>query len=151
MVHSERSAESDEPHVVAGYVSIGKLVVLSSGGQPASVFEVLHWILASWCLSIATQVISTCLIAGMIWWHARRNVAAKRRYAALIAIIMESGVAYTLSTVFLLVFAELKTQAGAIPAHMVTQIAVCNFLICFRFLKISCRPLSQQSLSFVLN
>ncbi|KAF5324363.1 hypothetical protein D9619_011107 [Psilocybe cf. subviscida] len=108
---------------VTGYVSDSKLAAISGNVKPTSVFEVLNWILSTWCLSIATQVISTSLIAGRIWWHARHNPVARSRYMSLIAIIVESGAIYTLSTAFLLAFADLKTQAGALIAHMTTQLA----------------------------
>ncbi|KAF5324370.1 hypothetical protein D9619_011108 [Psilocybe cf. subviscida] len=109
---------------VTGYMSDSKLAALSGTiTKPGSTFNVLHWVLSTWCLSIATQIISTSLIAGMIWWHARRNPAAKSRYVSLIGIIVESGAIYTLSTIFLLAFAELKKQSGDILAMMTTQIA----------------------------
>lgn len=111
-------------YIVTGYVSDAKLAALSGIVKPGSTFDVLHWILSTWCLSIATQIISTSLIAGMIWWHARRNPATKSRYVSLIGIIVESGAIYTLSTIFLLAFSELKTQTGDILVMMTTQIAV---------------------------
>lgn len=134
-------------------MAITRLAHITGNLQPKSIFEILNWILSTWCLSIATQVISTGLIAGKIWWHAQRNTVSKSRYISLIAIVVESGAIYTLSTAFLLAFADLKTQAGAIIGDMTTQIAVrsqqcllAQFPLIF-FLRL----LSRRSLSFESN
>jgi surface polysaccharide O-acyltransferase-like enzyme len=116
--------------------------------MPTSIFEILKWVLATWCLSIATQVISTALIAWKIWQHARLNPVAKSRYMSLIAIIVESGAIYTMSTAFLMALADRKTQAGAIPGDMTAQLAVSTLGVSLLlFSKIASRQLYRPSSS----
>ncbi|KAF5324325.1 hypothetical protein D9619_011082 [Psilocybe cf. subviscida] len=107
---------------VTGYVTESKIAAISSNLQPSTLFEILDWEILFRCLSIAPQLISTSLIAGMIVWHARRNPVAKSRYVPLIVIIGVSGAIYTISAIVLLAFIVLKTEAGEILAQMITQI-----------------------------
>lgn len=105
-------------------MGISRLAQITGAFQPTSFFKILNWLLSTWGLFIALQVMCTVLIAGRIWWHAKRTPLAKSRYISIIAVIIESGVLITLSTTFLLAFADLKTQAGAITGDLATQIAV---------------------------
>ncbi|KAF8178484.1 hypothetical protein BJ912DRAFT_1063133 [Pholiota molesta] len=107
---------------VTGYISI-KLLSAITLNSLNSLFAIGKWVLATWSLSIATQIISTGLIAGKIWWHARRISGSKAQYLSVIAIVVESGAIYTVATIFLLAFFDIKTQAGAIIGDMTAQIA----------------------------
>lgn len=75
---------------------------------------------------MATQLISTTLIAGKIWWHAKRNPTSRSRYLSLIALVVESGAVFTLTSAALLVCAALKIQAGDIALAIAIQSAVSN-------------------------
>jgi hypothetical protein len=108
---------------VTGYISI-KLLSAITLNSLNSLFVIGKWVLATWSLSISTQIISTGLIAGKIWWHARRISGSKAQYLSVIAIVVESGAIYTVATIFLLAFFDMKTQAGAIIGDMTAQIAV---------------------------
>ncbi|KAF9471450.1 hypothetical protein BDN70DRAFT_976351 [Pholiota conissans] len=109
--------------ILTGYISIKQLAGISVNSLD-SLFIIGKWILATWALSISTQVICTSLIAGKIWWHARHSAGSKARYLSAIAIVVESGALYTIATIFLLAFFDMKTQAGAIIGDMTAQIAV---------------------------
>ncbi|KAF5324160.1 hypothetical protein D9619_011110 [Psilocybe cf. subviscida] len=108
---------------VIGYISNSKLTAISGNVHSISVSPVLNLLLPMWCLLIATQVISTSLIVGKIWWYVRCDPVAKSRYVPVIAIIVESGAIYTLSTILLLALTDRKTYAGTILGHITTQIA----------------------------
>lgn len=110
--------------IVIGYISNSKLTAISGNVHSISVSPVLNLLLPMWCLLIATQVISTSLIVGKIWWYVRCDPVAKSRYVPVIAIIVESGAIYTLSTILLLALTDRKTYAGTILGHITTQIAV---------------------------
>lgn len=140
-------------HCVAiGYIALGRICQITGDIQPTSLFQILNLLLVTWCLSIGTQVISTGLIAGKIWWHAKRSHVSKSRYISLIAIIIESGAIFTVSTAFLLAFFDLKTQSGGIIADITTQTAVRIDVIFLSSLSdIPSRPLSRCSLSFGSN
>lgn len=93
---------------------------------------ILKYLLASWSLSIATQVSATALIAYRIWTYATRIpahvVPADERermdYMAVVWIVIESGAVYTASTIVLLVFFVLNTQASNVIGKALGQISV---------------------------
>lgn len=114
---------------VTGAIGIARLAQITGKMESTSIFEILNWMLSTWSLFIATQLIATGLIAGKIWWHAQRNPIAKSRYTSLILVVIESGAILTLSTTFLLALVDYKTQAGAILADMATQIAVSDRVV----------------------
>ena len=120
-----------------GYMSIAKLTRISPT-DINGIFLITRWILTTWCLSIATQIISTGLIAGRIWWISRRNSgASKSRYTNLISIIIESGAIYTLSTVFLLTLFDLKAAAGAVAGNITAQVAVSHIKFVINFIDLT--------------
>ncbi|KAF5319531.1 hypothetical protein D9619_008339 [Psilocybe cf. subviscida] len=109
--------------MVTGYIGLSKLAQITGDLQPDSIFNILDWLIPTWSLFIATELLSTVLIAGKIWWHAKRDPVAKSFYLSLISVVVESGAILTLSTTFLLAFMDRETQTGAILADMATQIA----------------------------
>lgn len=110
--------------VVTGTLGITKLSQISGNLQATSIFEILDWMISTWSLFMATQLISTTLIAGKIWWHAKRNPTSRSRYLSLIALVVESGAVFTLTSAALLVCAVLKIQAGDIALAIAIQSAV---------------------------
>jgi hypothetical protein len=103
-----------------GYAAVADLANLSSL-QP--IFRIGNTILATWALSIATQFSVSSAIAGRIVWISRDSSLASNRYLSVLWIIVESGAIYCITTVLLLTFFDLKTQAGAIVAGVVAQIS----------------------------
>lgn len=75
---------------------------------------------------------ATCLIAFRIWSYAATIPAhvapttekERTNYTAIVWIIIESGVIYTASTIILLAFFELNSQASNIIGKALGQISV---------------------------
>ncbi len=121
-------ADSDCYSAASGYIATS---IIANGGD-ARWPLILKYLLASWSLSIATQVVATCLIAFRIWSYSATIPAhvvattGKERpnYLAIVWIIVESGLIYTVSTIILLVFFELNSQASNIIGKALGQISV---------------------------
>jgi hypothetical protein len=125
---------------VTGYTG---LVNLSHLSPTETVFlaRVHNWLIATWCLSIATQFGATLMIGYRLWKSIRlnstRNGIRKSRLDVL-WILVESGALYSV-TMILLGFST--TNTGAIFAVSLGHISVtvrCSvvpFLDCFVLLK----------------
>jgi len=90
-------------------------------------------------MSLTLQVLCTMLIASKIWWESRLSRKAgfeSDRQMSVFWIIVESGAIYSISTVFLMTFFLLKTQAGGIIGHPLGQISV-SILLRSRYPKIN--------------
>jgi hypothetical protein len=109
---------------VTGYTG---LVNLSHLSPTETVFlpRVHNWLIATWCLSIATQFGATLMIGYRFWksirWNSTQNGIRKSRLDVL-WILVESGALYSVSMIFLLGFSERNT--GAIFAASLGQISV---------------------------
>lgn len=113
--------------LVCGYAATADLARLNPTAGPTTLFEIANWILGAWSLSISTQILVTLAIAGRIYWMSRgTNLVrgASKRYMAVIWIIVESGAIYSITTIFLLAFFDLRTQAGAVIGACLAQICV---------------------------
>ena len=110
-------------NIVTGYVALVNLAQLS---PTDSVFvpRVHNWLIATWCLSIATQFGATLLIGYRFWrsiqWSST-GIGASR--LAVFWILVESGALYSVTTIFLLGFSAANT--GALFAAALGQISVC--------------------------
>ncbi|KAF9481324.1 hypothetical protein BDN70DRAFT_876476 [Pholiota conissans] len=113
--------------VVTGFIATS---IIAHGGD-ASWPLILKYLLASWSLSIIIQVSATCLIAYRIWFLAADIPAhvgpaeekERTNYTSIIWVIVESGVIYTVSTIILLAFFELNSQASNIIGKALGQIS----------------------------
>jgi hypothetical protein len=109
---------------VTGYTG---LVNLSHLSPTETVFlaRVHNWLIATWCLSIATQFGATLMIGYRLWKSIRlnstRNGIRKSRLDVL-WILVESGALYSVTMIFLLGFSAANT--GAIFAASLGQISV---------------------------
>jgi len=108
---------------VTGYTAIINLSQLSPT-EPVFVPRVHSWLIATWCLSIATQFGATLLIGyrfrKSIRWNSTQNGTCKSRLDIL-WIIVESGALYSVTTIFLLGFSFSNT--GALFASALGQIS----------------------------
>ncbi|KAI0061238.1 hypothetical protein BV25DRAFT_1917190 [Artomyces pyxidatus] len=89
---------------VCGYTAIAHIAQLSKTG---SIFipRIHNWLLATWIFSIATQVSATLLIGYKIWRSVSWNAFGVRgSRLSILWILVESGAAYSVTTVFLLGF-----------------------------------------------
>ena len=89
--------------------------------------QVTTWLVALWAMSVTLQVLCTTLIASKIWWDShliKKAGFGLHRQMSVVWIIVESGAIYSISTIFLMTFFLLKTQAGAIIGHPLGQISV---------------------------
>ncbi|KAI0063283.1 hypothetical protein BV25DRAFT_410707 [Artomyces pyxidatus] len=98
---------------VCGYTAVANVARLSATGS-IFVARIHNWLLATWVLSIATQLGATLLIAHKIW-------ASAFGARAVLWILVESGAAYSATTLFLLGFS--RTATGAIFAAALGQIS----------------------------
>ena len=91
--------------------------------EPVFLPRVHNWLVATWVLSLATQLGATLLIGYKIWKSMRWNSQGVRasRFSSL-WILVESGALYSITTVFLLGFSWSNT--GAIFAASLGQISV---------------------------
>jgi len=110
---------------VCGYAAVADLARLDPTAGPNALFAIANWILGAWSLSIATQILVTLAIAGRIYWMSRGTSLARgasKRYMSVIWIIVESGAIYSITTIFLLAFFDLQTQAGGVIGACLAQI-----------------------------
>ncbi|KAJ7255717.1 hypothetical protein C8J57DRAFT_1518008 [Mycena rebaudengoi] len=85
-------------------------------GQDVFASNVAEWGTALFSLSLATNIIVTCLIAGRIWWLAKTTNKLlgsehSDKYQNAIAIIIESGAIYSISLMTLLILYCSETNA----------------------------------------
>ncbi|KZV62235.1 hypothetical protein PENSPDRAFT_758850 [Peniophora sp. CONT] len=86
-----------------------------------------RWIEATWCLSIATQVLATLLIGFKLIAAARGQrklgLMQSSLYISTFWVVIESGAGYTITTVLLLSFYVRGLNAGAICAAFLGQLS----------------------------
>jgi len=108
---------------VTGYTALVNLLHLHATG---TVFfpRVHNWLIATWCLSMATQFGATLMIGYRFWksikWNSTRDGIRESRLPVL-WILVESGALYSVTTIFLLGFSV--TNMGAIFAAALGQIS----------------------------
>ncbi|KAH9984752.1 hypothetical protein BJV77DRAFT_1071867 [Russula vinacea] len=106
---------------VTGYTAISNLSHLSAT-ETVFLARVHNWLVATWCLSIATQFGATLMIGYRFWKSIKwsTNTVRESRLAVL-WILVESGALYSVTTIFLLGFSA--TNTGAIFAAALGQIS----------------------------
>ncbi|KAJ3556204.1 hypothetical protein NM688_g2153 [Phlebia brevispora] len=108
---------------VCGYVDVGQLATLSTE-QLLFGISVQRWALATWSLSIATQVSATLLIAWKVWYTHIGTVGPHKsqKSMSIMWIILESGAILSLAHIFLLAFYVHKITAGGVLVAMIGQL-----------------------------
>jgi hypothetical protein len=82
-----------------------------------------NWLIATWCLSIATQFGATLMIGYRIWKAIRWNTNSIRESRlAVLWILVESGALYSVATIFLVGFS--RTNTGTLFVAALGQISV---------------------------
>jgi hypothetical protein len=113
---------SDRRYSVTGYTAIAHLAQLTST-DTVFLSRVHNWLIATWVLSLATQLGATPLIGYQFWksipWNFQ-GIRASR--LSVLWILVESGALYSVTTLFLLGFSS--TNTGAIFAASLGQISV---------------------------
>ncbi|KAI0318609.1 hypothetical protein OF83DRAFT_1170949 [Amylostereum chailletii] len=111
-----------------GYVALGNLPSLGSTG---SVFEprVHDWLLASWSISIATQLAATLLIAYKVYTSSHQGLRGGT--GNVLWILVESGAWYTASSAFLIGFST-TTVGGLFVAGLGQISAIAPTMIIVR-------------------
>lgn len=111
--------------LVCGYVDVGLLRSMPTEELLFSL-TVQHWALATWSLSIATQVSATLLIAWKVWYTHIGTVGPHKSQKSLsiMWIILESGAVLSLGHIFLLAFYVHKITAGGVLVAMIGQLDV---------------------------
>jgi hypothetical protein len=107
---------------VTGFTAVVHLTHLSATD---AVFlpRVHNWLIATWCLSIATQFGATLMIGYRIWTSIKRNTNNIRESRlAVLWILVESGALYSVTTIFLLGFSA--TNISPIFVAALGQISV---------------------------
>lgn len=106
---------------VTGYTALANLARLTPA-DTVFLSRVHNWLIATWVLSIATQLGATLLIGYRFWksiqWNSK-GIRASR--LSILWIVVESGALYSITTVFLLGFSS--TNTGAIFAASLGQIS----------------------------
>ncbi len=117
-------------HPVTGYTALVNLAHLTPS-DTVFLARVHNWLIATWALSIATQLGATLLISYRFWktirWTTSKGLRTSR--LSILWILVESGALYSITTVFLLGFSD--TNTGAIFAASLGQISVCRLSIFF--------------------
>ncbi|KAH8987460.1 hypothetical protein EDB92DRAFT_1128834 [Lactarius akahatsu] len=107
---------------VAGYTALVNLARLTPA-DTVFLSRVHSWLIATWALSIATQLGATLLISYRIWksiqWNSSKGLRASR--LSVLWILVESGALYSVTTTFLLGFSS--TNTGAIFVASLGQIS----------------------------
>ncbi|VDB92391.1 unnamed protein product [Peniophora sp. CBMAI 1063] len=121
---------------ISGYTAMAHLAHLDPFNAVFDI-QVAQWIEATWCLSIATQILTTLLIGFKLIVAVReqRNIGLMQTSVYLSAFwaIIESGALYSLTTVMLLAFYVRGWSAGAICAAILGQLsATAPYLIVVR-------------------
>ncbi|KAI0056857.1 hypothetical protein BV25DRAFT_1920602 [Artomyces pyxidatus] len=106
---------------ICGYTAVANVAQLNDTGS-IFISRIHNWLLATWALSIATQFGATLLIAYKIWASVSWNAFGVRgSRLSILWILVESGAAYSVTTIFLLGFS--KTNVGAIFVASLGQIS----------------------------
>ncbi|KAH8984386.1 hypothetical protein EDB86DRAFT_153961 [Lactarius hatsudake] len=107
---------------VTGYTALVNLARLTPA-DTVFLSRVHNWLIATWALSIATQLGATLLIGYRFWksiqWNSSKGLRASR--LSVLWILVESGALYSVTTIFLLGFSS--TNTGAIFAASLGQIS----------------------------
>ncbi|KAH9023684.1 hypothetical protein EDB85DRAFT_2277821 [Lactarius pseudohatsudake] len=107
---------------VTGYTALVNLARLIPGNT-VFLSRVHSWLIATWALSIATQLGATLLIGYRIWksiqWNSSKGLRASR--LSILWILVESGALYSVTTTLLLGFSS--TNTGAIFVASLGQIS----------------------------
>jgi len=103
-----------------------KTIVANATYSAASVFtsDILSWVTSTFALTIATQITTTFLIAGRIYYASRLSRGGKMRsyYMSLIGMVVESGAIYTVVALIQLIMEVLGMNAGVIMEFMLSQL-----------------------------
>jgi len=106
-----------------GYTGLINLAQLSPN-ETVYLPRVHNWLIATWCLSIATQLGATLMIGYRFWksirWNSTRNGICKSRLDIL-WILVESGALYSVTMIFMLGFST--TNIGGIFVVCLGQIS----------------------------
>ncbi|KAG5649756.1 hypothetical protein H0H81_002170 [Sphagnurus paluster] len=88
--------------------------------------HVAIWVLVTFALNIATQVVSTTLIAAKIYrtTSATTTPHDRPRYTSIVWVVVESGMFYAAATVIQLVMCLTKLNAGVILEMILAQLSV---------------------------
>ena len=107
---------------VSGYYGLAHIALLSS---TEAIFAIEHWTIATFSLSLATQIIATSLIVSQPWWRSPRNLpSAHKEYVSVMLVIIESGAALTAITAVDLALFTLHKNAGAMLEPIMSQLSV---------------------------
>ena len=104
-----------------GFIRLGRLDLSQTVFLP----NVINWLTASWCLSIATQFGATLLIGYRFWKSVQgtsKGIGASR--LAILWIVVESGALYSVTTILMLGFS--RSNVGGILVSALGQISVCT-------------------------
>ncbi|KAH9168666.1 hypothetical protein EDB89DRAFT_1569259 [Lactarius sanguifluus] len=116
------SSRSDWRPPVTGYTALVNLARLTPS-DTVFLSRIHNWLVATWALSIATQLGATLLIGYRFWksiqWNNSKGHRASR--LSILWILVESGALYSVTTTFLLGFSS--TNTGAIFAASLGQIS----------------------------
>jgi len=109
---------------VCGFASISVAVKLMNPQLFFNVTLYSHWLLGLWSFSIATQLLATALIAWKLWFtmYSSAVLFNSSKYWSIIWIIVESGAALSVCTIFLLALFESNKIAGGILAAILGQL-----------------------------
>jgi hypothetical protein len=123
---------------VTGYTGLANLSHLSPT-ETVFVPRVHNWLIATWCLSIATQFGATLMIGYRFWkpigWNStrtRNGPGIRKSRLDVLWILVECGALYSVTTIFLLGFSS--TNTGTIFAASLGQISVRCLFSLFPFL-----------------
>ena len=110
------------PRPGTGYAAVASVAQLSATSN-TFVARVHNWLVATWSLSIATQLGATLLIGYRVWMSIQWNpTGTQTSHRAVLWTLVESGALYTVTTAFLLGFSG--TNIGIIFAAALGQISV---------------------------
>ncbi|KAJ7671239.1 hypothetical protein DFH06DRAFT_910331, partial [Mycena polygramma] len=109
---------------VCGYVAVAQFARLVPG-QDVFTTTIAEWGTTLFSLSLSTNIIVTSLIAGRIYWIGRRTkrlISGAHNYQNTVAIVLESGVIYSVGLVTLLIVYRSGTNAQYIVYDAMAQI-----------------------------
>ncbi|KAJ7267466.1 hypothetical protein C8J57DRAFT_1327780 [Mycena rebaudengoi] len=118
---------------VTGYILVSRVSAVARHSTFDSIFtdEVQSWSITFSVLTLATNFISTGLIAGRIWYHARqlRNImgtvghsGTSKRYQSIIALVIESGLLYSLAWLITIILNVAGSAAIVVTVDMIAQL-----------------------------
>ncbi|KAJ7671267.1 hypothetical protein DFH06DRAFT_112681 [Mycena polygramma] len=111
---------------ICGYAAVYNFTK-TGPGENVFASRLADWGTAVFSLSLSTNIVVTCLIAGRIYWIARKTsrllgTKHSRKYHNALAIIVESGAIYAMSLLTLLVLYCLKSGVQYIMFDVQAQI-----------------------------